>query len=154
MLHIALFEPKIPQNTGNIIRLSANIGFSLHLIEPLGFDFEDKNLKRSGLDYFDMANIIKYPNYTNFLEKMNGRNIYLITTRGSVSYEKINYKSEDILLFGSETEGVSDAVRQSITITNHLRIPMKPSNRSMNLSNSVAVVCYEAWRQLGFQGAI
>ena len=154
MLHIALYEPKIPQNTGNIIRLAANVGFSLHLIEPLGFNFEDKNLKRSGLDYFDIADVIRYPSYSNFLEKMSGRDIYLITTRGFGSYEKINYKPEDVLLFGSETEGVSDSVRQSIPIENHLRIPMKPSNRSMNLSNSVAVVCYEAWRQLGFQNSI
>lgn len=152
MFNIALFEPKIPQNTGNIIRLTANNGCKLHLIEPLGFDLEEKNLRRSGLDYFDLANISLYPNYAEFLKVMQEHRIFALTTKGIYLYNQIVYKSGDVLLFGSETAGLPEAIHQSIALNHQLRIPMKPNNRSMNLSNTVAIVSYEAWGQLGFAG--
>ena len=152
MFNIALFEPKIPQNTGNIIRLAANNGCHLHLIEPLGFDFEEKNLRRSGLDYFDLANISRYPNYHAFLEAMQGRRLLALTTKGHHLYNEIEYQAGDVLLFGSETAGLPEDVQRAIPLNHQLRIPMRPNNRSMNLSNTVAIVSYEAWRQLGFAG--
>jgi tRNA (cytidine/uridine-2'-O-)-methyltransferase len=152
MFNIALFEPKIPQNTGNIIRLVANNGCNLHLIEPLGFDLEDKNLKRSGLDYFDLANVHIHPNYDSFLIAMNDKRIFAFTTKGSRFYDKVEYREGDVLLFGSETSGLPMSIHNSIQLENQLRVPMKPSNRSLNLSNTVAIVSYTAWAQLGFAG--
>jgi tRNA (cytidine/uridine-2'-O-)-methyltransferase len=152
MFHIALWEPRIPQNTGNIIRLAANNGCHLHLIEPLGFDLEEKNLRRSGLDYFDLANVSRYPNYPSFLKAMEGHRILALTTKGSHRYDQIEYKPGDVFLFGSETAGLPENIRQNIALNHQLRIPMKPNNRSINLSNTVAIVSYEAWRQLGFAG--
>ncbi len=152
MFNIALYAPKIPQNTGNIIRLAANNGCHLHLIEPLGFNLEEKNLRRSGLDYFDLANISRYANYDAFLEAMQGNRILALTTKGSHLYNQIEYKSGDVLLFGSETAGLPEDIHQNIALNHQLRIPMRPNNRSMNLSNTVAIVSYEAWRQLGFAG--
>jgi tRNA (cytidine/uridine-2'-O-)-methyltransferase len=152
MFNIALFEPKIPQNTGNIIRLAANNGCHLHLIEPLGFDFEEKNLRRSGLDYFDLANISRYPNYEAFLIAMQGHRILALTTKGNHFYHQIEYQAGDVLLFGSETAGLPEHIHRTIPLNQQLRLPMRPNNRSMNLSNAVAIVSYEAWRQLGFAG--
>jgi tRNA (cytidine/uridine-2'-O-)-methyltransferase len=154
MLNIALFEPKIPQNTGNIIRLTANNGYHLHLIEPLGFDFEEKNLRRSGLDYFDLAKISLYPDYQTFLLAMRDKRILAITTKGTNLYTHINYQADDVLLFGSETAGLPSYIHQSLPAEHQLRIPMHPNNRSMNLSNAVALVSYESWRQLNFLGGI
>jgi len=152
MFNIALYEPNIPQNTGNIIRLIANNGFNLHLIEPLGFDLEDKNLRRSGLDYFDLANVSLYPNYAAFLMAMEGHRIFAITTKGASSYKKIQFIPGDVFLFGSETAGLPEVIRNNIAAEHRLRIPMKPNNRSMNLSNSVAIISYEAWSQIDFEG--
>lgn len=152
MFNIALFEPKIPQNTGNIIRLTANNGCNLHLIGPLGFDLEEKNLRRSGLDYFDLANVSQYTNYDAFLEVMQGHRILALTTKGNQLYNQIQYKLGDVLLFGSETAGLPENIHQDIALNHQLRIPMRPNNRSMNLSNTVAIVSYEAWGQLGFAG--
>ncbi|MDO9365129.1 MAG: tRNA (cytidine(34)-2'-O)-methyltransferase [Methylotenera sp.] len=152
MFNIALFEPNIPQNTGNIIRLIANNGCKLHLIEPLGFDLEDKNLKRSGLDYHDLANVVLYENYDVFLEAIAGFRIFAITTKGKQKYNKVKFQAGDVFLFGSETAGLPEYVRQSIPQDRHLKIPMRPNNRSMNLSNSVAIVSYEAWAQFDFSG--
>jgi tRNA (cytidine/uridine-2'-O-)-methyltransferase len=154
MFNIALFEPKIPQNTGNIIRLTANNGCHLHLIEPLGFDLEEKNLRRSGLDYFDLARISRHSNYDEFLEAMQGHRILALTTKGSRLYNQIDYIAGDVLLFGSETAGLPDAIHKSIESNHRLIIPMMPNNRSMNLSNTVAIVSYEAWGQLDFVGRI
>jgi tRNA (cytidine/uridine-2'-O-)-methyltransferase len=154
MFNIALFEPKIPQNTGNIIRLTANNGCNLHLIEPLGFDLEEKNLRRSGLDYFDLARVSLHPNYDAFLEAMQGRRILALTTKGSRIYNQIEYKAGDVLLFGSETAGLPEIVHKTIEFNHRLIIPMQPNNRSMNLSNTVAIVSYEAWGQLGFAGSL
>ncbi len=154
MFNIALFEPKIPQNTGNIIRLTANNGCHLHLIEPLGFDLEEKNLRRSGLDYFDLANISRHSNYDDFLESMQGHRILALTTKATRLFNQIEYQAGDVLLFGSETAGLPEYVHKSIDLKHQLRIPMRANNRSMNLSNTVAIVSYEAWGQLGFAGGI
>ena len=153
MFHIALFEPKIAPNTGNIIRLAANNGCSLHLIEPLGFDFEEKKLRRAGLDYHDLSNVTRHPDYQHFLKAMAGKRILACTTKGSRPHSDITYQADDVLLFGSETHGLPDEVLGSIDSTLRLRIPMIKSSRSMNLSNAVAVISFEAWRQLGYAGA-
>ncbi|NQZ10352.1 MAG: tRNA (cytidine(34)-2'-O)-methyltransferase [Algicola sp.] len=153
MFHIALFEPKIAPNTGNIIRLAANNGCSLHLIEPLGFDFEEKKLRRAGLDYHDLSNVTRHPDYQHFLQAMAGKRILACTTKGSRPHSDITYQADDVLLFGSETHGLPDEVLGSIDSTLRLRIPMIKSSRSMNLSNAVAVISFEAWRQLGYAGA-
>jgi len=150
MFHIALFEPRLPPNTGNIIRLVANNGFSLHLIEPLGFDLEEKNLRRAGLDYHDLAKVSKYPNYLEFVRAMGERRIFACTTKGMKSYDQNIYQPEDIFLFGSETAGLPNEVLNSIDSDRRLRIPMMPNNRSLNLSNAVAIISYEAWRQQDF----
>jgi tRNA (cytidine/uridine-2'-O-)-methyltransferase len=154
MFHIALFEPRLPPNTGNIIRLVANNGFGLSLIEPLGFDLEEKKLRRAGLDYHDLANVTKYPNYDDFQKQMTGRTIYACTTKGSMSYDKPNYKPGDIFLFGSETSGLPPEIMESFPLEQRIKIPMRPNNRSLNLSNAVAIISYEAWRQQGFSGAL
>lgn len=152
MFNIALYEPNIPQNTGNIIRLTANNGCHLHLIEPLGFDLTDKNLRRSGLDYFDLANVTLHKNYALFLEAVSGHRLLAISTKGTASYKKMQYIAGDVLLFGSETAGLPPQVQASIPLQQQLRIPMQANNRSMNLSNTVAIVSYEAWSQFGFMG--
>jgi tRNA (cytidine/uridine-2'-O-)-methyltransferase len=153
MFHIALYEPRIAPNTGNIIRLAANNGCELHLIEPLGFDFEEKKLRRAGLDYHDLANVTRYAGYKEFLQAMSGRRILICTTKAAQWHDQIQYQVDDVLLFGSETHGLPDDVMQSIEPKCHLRIPMKPDSRSLNLSNAVAIITYEAWRQLEFSGA-
>lgn len=154
MLHIALFQPQIAPNTGNIIRLAANNGCRLHIIEPMGFDFEEKKLRRAGLDYHDLANVSRYPDCAHFLQAMAGRRIYAITTKGSRFYHQVSYQSDDVLLFGSETSGLPDSVRGSLPAEQKIRIPMQAGARSLNLSNSVAIVSYEAWRQLQFAGGV
>jgi len=154
MFHIALYEPRIAPNTGNIIRLIANNGCQLHLIEPLGFDLEEKKLRRAGLDYSDMSNVTRHSNYQQFVEKMQGRRILACTTKGSRPHDQIEYREGDVLLFGSETSGLPDEVMNSIVIEQRLRIPMQPESRSLNLSNAVAIVSYEAWRQFNFEGGV
>ena len=152
MFHIALFEPQLAPNTGNIIRLAANNGCCLHLIEPFGFDFEEKKLRRAGLDYHDLANVTRYPNYTAFAEAMRGRRIYALTTKGSRPHSEPCYQAGDVLLFGSETRGLPDEIRNAFAPDFRIRIPMMAGARSLNLSNAVAIVSYEAWRQTGYQG--
>lgn len=154
MFHIVLFEPQIAPNTGNIIRLCANTSCQLHLIEPMGFDLEEKKLRRAGLDYKDMTRVTVYSCYQDFLEKNTIKRIFAFTTKGEHNYSDAQYEAGDVLLFGSETAGISDEVRDSIASENRLRIPMHPENRSLNLSNSVAIVVYEAWRQNGFEGGV
>jgi len=154
MFHIALFEPRIAPNTGNIIRLIANNGCQLHLIEPLGFDLEEKKLRRAGLDYADLNNVTRYANYADFLTAMQGRRILACTTKGSRPHDQLNYQADDVLLFGSETAGLPDDVMAQFAAEHRLRIPMQPNSRSLNLSNAVAIVSYEAWRQLDFVGGI
>ncbi|ESS66709.1 tRNA (cytidine(34)-2'-O)-methyltransferase TrmL [Methyloglobulus morosus KoM1] len=152
MFHIALFEPQVPPNTGNIIRLVANNGCCLHLIEPMAFNLEEKNLRRAGLDYHDLAKVSTYANYSEFAAAMQGKRILACTTKGSQSYDKVNYQTGDVLLFGSETAGLPADILTSIAPGLRLRIPMMPNNRSLNLSNAAAIISYEAWRQLGFDG--
>jgi tRNA (cytidine/uridine-2'-O-)-methyltransferase len=150
MFHIALFEPQIAPNTGNIIRLVANNGCHLHLIEPLGFDLEEKKLRRAGLDYHDLATVTRHANYGAFAEAMQGRRIFALTTKGTYPHTEPDYQPDDVLLFGSETSGLPDAVRNALPSERLIRIPMLSSSRSLNLSNAVAIVSYEAWRQIGF----
>jgi len=153
MFHIVLHNPVMPANTGNIIRLVANNGCFLHLIEPLGFDFEEKKLRRAGLDYHDLSRVERYPNFAAFAEKFAGKRVFAITTKGNCHYNKVNFKAGDILLFGSETCGLPEHVMDQVAPANRLLIPMSPNSRSLNLSNAVALVSYEAWRQNDFTGS-
>lgn len=154
MFHIALHEPRIAPNTGNIIRLVANNGCHLHLIEPLGFDLEEKKLRRAGLDYADLARVTRHADYESFLKEMTGRRIFALTTKGSRNYADAEFKADDVLLFGSETAGLPQYIRDELGVEHCLKVPMIGSSRSLNLSNTVALVSYEAWRQVGFLGAI
>jgi len=153
MFHIALFEPRIAPNTGNIMRLAANNGCKLHLIEPLGFDLDDKKVRRAGLDYSDLQNTSRYKNYGEFALAMANHRIIACTTKGTINHAQFDYQSGDVLLFGAETHGLSPQVMDSIDPSRRVRIPMQENNRSLNLSNAVAIISYEAWRQQGFQGA-
>lgn len=153
MFEIALYEPEIAPNTGNIMRLVRNNGCRLHLIEPLGFDLEEKKLRRAGLDYADFGRIQLHPNYAAFLAAMAGRRLFACTTKGSRHHHEPAYRPGDVLLFGPETRGLPDAVLAAVASEFRIRIPMQPDSRSLNLSNAVAVISYEAWRQQGFAGA-
>ena len=153
MLHIALFEPEIPPNTGNIIRLAANTGAQLHLIKPLGFELDDKRLQRAGLDYHEYADIKVYENFDEFMAAYPERRIFAVTSKGTVSHHLTKYQPEDIFLFGPETRGLPEDVRTKLGAEYCIRLPMLKNSRSLNLSNAVAVVVYEAWRQLNFDGA-
>ena len=154
MLDIVLYQPEIPPNTGNIIRLCANTGFRLHLIEPLGFELDDKRLRRAGLDYREFQSLQVHPTWPSYVKKIKTKNIYGLCTKGTTSYSSMAYKPGDTLLFGPETRGLPDDIRSSIGVENILRLPMLSNSRSLNLSNTVAIVAYEAWRQLGFIGSI
>lgn len=154
MLDVVLFQPQIPPNTGNIIRLCANSGFRLHLIEPLGFDLEDKKLRRAGLDYHEFAAIKRHKNFTAFIENEKPKRVLAITTKTDNFYGNIEFIEGDYLLFGSETSGLPEDVRKEIPDENKIRIPMLKESRSMNLSNAAAVIVYDAWRQLGFPNAV
>lgn len=154
MFHIALYEPRIAPNTGNIIRLIANNGCYLHLIEPLGFDLEEKKLRRAGLDYADLEKVFRHKDYAAFCQHIGDARVIACTTKGSRPHDQLSYQEGDVLLFGSETAGLPDDVLNAIPLDNRLRIPMRQSSRSMNLSNAVAVISYEAWRQNDFQGGI
>lgn len=151
MFNIILYQPEIPPNTGNIIRLCANTGASLHLIEPLGFDLTDnKQVKRSGLDYHDIASVRQYPSLNDCFLENDFKQVYAISTKGSVLYHEVEFHAGDALLFGPETRGLPESLLHNMVKNNILRIPMVSDSRSLNLSNSVAVVVYEAWRQLRF----
>jgi tRNA (cytidine/uridine-2'-O-)-methyltransferase len=152
MFNIALYEPEIPPNTGNIMRLCANTGCTLHLIHPLGFDLDEKKLRRAGMDYRDMATIKEYQNFNEFLELFGNNNIYALTTKGKCSYSEASFQKDDVLLFGPETRGLPDEVLSSLAENQRLRLPMLADSRSLNLSNTVAIVAYEALRQQGFEG--
>jgi tRNA (cytidine/uridine-2'-O-)-methyltransferase len=152
MFNIVLFEPEIPPNTGNIIRLCANTGCQLHLIKPLGFDMEEKALRRAGLDYHEWANVRIHENYADFLATEQPKIIYALTTKGQKTHSEASFKEGDFLMFGPETRGLPEDVRASIPFEQWLRLPMMESSRSMNLSNTVAVMIFEAWRQNGYVG--
>lgn len=154
MLDVVLFQPQIPPNTGNIIRLCANTGFRLHLIEPLGFDLDDKKLKRAGLDYHEFAAVKRHANYQEFIATEQPKRVLAITTKATHYYGDVSFQEGDYILMGSETSGLTEDVRQQIPDEDKIRIPMLPDSRSMNLSNATAVIVYEAWRQLGFKGAV
>lgn len=154
MPEIALFEPQIPQNTGNIIRLSANTGFKLNLVGRMGFKLDDKKMLRAGLDYKEFAEIKIYKTLVDFLEDKSKKRIFAISTKGKNFYQDATFQKDDILLFGAETHGLPEDFLQSTADSNILRIPMQSGSRSLNLSNSCALVVYEAWRQLGFKGAM
>ena len=152
-LVIGLYAPEIPPNTGSIMRLAANTGARLALIEPLGFDLSDAKLRRAGLDYRDLATTTVYADYDAFLEAVSGRRLLAFSTRATRRYDLTDYRPDDALLFGPESRGLPDAVLDALPEAHRLRIPMRPESRSLNLANAVSVVVYEAWRQLGFDGA-
>ena len=152
MFHIVLFEPEIPPNTGNIIRLCANTGAQLHLVKPLGFTLEDKQLKRAGLDYHEFATLKVYENWGECKVALSGKRLFAITTKGSKRHSDISFADEDVFIFGPETRGLPEDIRAEFTPEHRLRLPMLPESRSLNLSNSTAILLYEAWRQVGFTG--
>jgi tRNA (cytidine/uridine-2'-O-)-methyltransferase len=154
MFNIVLFEPEIPPNTGNIIRLCANTGAKLHLIEPLGFPMEDAKLRRAGLDYHEFASIKVHQSWAQFLENESPdpQHLFALTTKGNGKFHESQFQENDYFVFGSETKGITDEVRNSIPSNNQMRLAMKDNSRSLNLSNTVAIVVYEAWRQNGFIG--
>ena len=153
MLHIILYQPEIPPNTGNVIRLAANTGASLHLIEPLGFKLDDARLRRAGLDYHEYARLRTWPGLDACLDALERPRCFALTTRGRTTPYATRFQDGDALLFGCETRGLPDEVRASFPPEQLLRLPMRPDSRSLNLSNAVAVVVFEAWRQLGFAGS-
>ena len=152
MFHIVLFEPEIPPNTGNIIRLCANTGTQLHLIKPLGFTLEDKQLKRAGLDYHEFATLKVYENWAECKAALSGKRLFALTTKGSTRHTEIAFQQDDVFVFGPETRGLPETIRNEFAPEYRLRLPMLPESRSLNLSNSAAVLVYEAWRQKGFAG--
>ncbi|MFA5679028.1 MAG: tRNA (uridine(34)/cytosine(34)/5-carboxymethylaminomethyluridine(34)-2'-O)-methyltransferase TrmL [Pseudomonas sp.] len=152
MFHIALLEPEIPPNTGNIIRLCANTGCQLHLIEPLGFELDDKRLRRAGLDYHEYAPVRTYADLASCLASVQPTRVFALSTKGQQCYSDVSYQPGDMFLFGPESRGLPAEVRDGLPSEQVLRIPMYPDNRSLNLSNSAAVLLYEAWRQQGFAG--
>lgn len=154
MLHVVLYQPEIPPNTGNIIRLCANTGSQLHLIEPLGFELDDKRLRRAGLDYHEFAKVRLYGSLEEFVMQQQPRQVYACTTRGRRNYSEASYQAGDALLFGPETRGLPQSLLESLAPEQLLRLPMRPESRSLNLSNAAAVFVYEAWRQLGFAGSV
>ncbi|AOT09589.1 MULTISPECIES: tRNA (uridine(34)/cytosine(34)/5-carboxymethylaminomethyluridine(34)-2'-O)-methyltransferase TrmL [Pseudoalteromonas] len=154
MLDIVLYQPEIPPNTGNIIRLCANTGYSLHLIEPLGFDWDDKRVRRAGLDYHEFSEVKRYPSYEAYLEQRKPKRVFACTTKGKAYHHAPKYQAGDTLLFGPETRGLPEEIIFSLPEEQRLRIPMKPDSRSMNLSNAVSVFVYESWRQFDFDGAV
>ena len=151
-LHIVLCQPEIPPNTGNIIRLCANTGASLHVIEPLGFEMDDKRLRRAGLDYHEFANVRTWDSLQSYINASGDRRLIAVETCGELAPSDIAYQSGDSLIFGSETKGLSPELLALFDASHIVRLPMLPGSRSLNLSNAVAVAVYEAWRQLGYAG--
>ena len=154
MLDIVLYQPEIPPNTGNIIRLCANTGFRLHLIRPLGFELDDQRLKRAGLDYHEYTNLQIHDDYEAFLEVVKPKRVFALSTKGTANYTEAGFQEGDAMMFGPETRGLPADLRESLPQEQILRLPMLPESRSLNLSNTVAVVIYEAWRQMGFEGGM
>jgi tRNA (cytidine/uridine-2'-O-)-methyltransferase len=152
-VHVVLFQPEIPPNTGNVIRLCANTGADLHLVRPLGFELDDKRLRRAGLDYHEYARINVHDDLDAFVAAVSPRRTFAVSTRGRVRYDRIAYADDDALLFGPETRGLPQSIIDALPEDQRLRLPMRPGNRSLNLSNAVAVIVFEAWRQRGFSGA-
>lgn len=153
MFDVVLFQPEIPPNTGNAIRLCANTGTALHLVEPLGFRMGDRELKRAGLDYHEMTCVTVHPDLDATLSALAGRRVFALTTKAHRAVHDVAFRPGDVFVFGPETRGLPDEVLARFDEAHRLRLPMVPGNRSLNLSNAVAVVVYEAWRQQGFAGA-
>jgi tRNA (cytidine/uridine-2'-O-)-methyltransferase len=154
LFHVVLVEPEIPPNTGNVIRLCANSGAQLHLVEPLGFPLDDAKMRRAGLDYHDYANMQVHKNWEAFMAAVqpDPTRMFALTTHGSSPFADAQFRPGDVFVFGSETRGLAPALRESFPPAQRIRLPMRPDNRSLNLSNTVAVVVYEAWRQNGYAG--
>jgi tRNA (cytidine/uridine-2'-O-)-methyltransferase len=152
MFNIVLVEPEIPPNTGNVIRLAANTGCRLHLVEPLGFSMDDKHMRRAGLDYHEYAQVMRYPDWRAFVEtaQPDAARMFALTTRGTRAVHDVSFAAGDWLVFGSETRGLAPELRDSFAPAQRLRLAMRPGQRSLNLSNAVAVTVFEAWRQNGF----
>jgi len=153
MLDVVLYQPEIPPNTGNIIRLCANCGARLHLIRPLGFAMDDKQLRRAGLDYHEFAQVAEYDTLDEFMAKVKPARVFACSTKGRRYYTEVRYQAGDALLFGPETRGLPGDIRDALPPDQVLRIPMLANSRSLNLSNAAALIIYEAWRQMGFEGA-
>jgi tRNA (cytidine/uridine-2'-O-)-methyltransferase len=153
VIDIVLVEPEIPPNAGNVIRLAANTGARLHLVEPLGFTLEDRQLRRAGLDYHDLADVRLHRSWEECRAALAGRRLFALTTKGGVHYADARYRADDVLVFGAETRGLPEAILDGFPEAARLRLPMRPGNRSLNLSNAVAVTVFEAWRQLGYPGS-
>ena len=154
MFDIVLYQPEIPPNTGNIIRLCANTGCGLHLVKPLGFSLDDKQLQRAGLDYHEYATVETHENWDACLRHFSGRRMFALTTRGSARYSEIVFQAGDVFVFGPETRGLPEEILARFEADKRVRLPMRPTSRSLNLSNTVAGVVYEAWRQTGFDGGM
>ncbi|WUR14239.1 tRNA (uridine(34)/cytosine(34)/5-carboxymethylaminomethyluridine(34)-2'-O)-methyltransferase TrmL [[Empedobacter] haloabium] len=154
MFHVVLVNPEIPPNTGNVIRLCANTGAQLHLIEPLGFPLDDAKLRRAGLDYHEYARMKVHKDWAAFLAAVqpDQARMFAMTTHGSTPFAQLAFRPGDVFVFGSETRGLPPEFRDSFPTTQRIRVPMRPDNRSLNLSNTVAIVVYEAWRQQGYDG--
>ena len=152
MFNLILYQPEIPPNTGNVIRLCANTGVGLHLIEPLGFDLEERKLRRAGLDYREFASVKVHPSLQVCLESLGQPRVFALSTRGKTRHDLPQYRQGDAFLLGPETRGLPQEVLDGLPDERCLRLPMRPDNRSLNLSNTAAVIVYEAWRQLGFAG--
>ena len=152
MFSLILYEPEIPPNTGNIIRLCANTGVALHLVEPLGFELDEPRLKRAGLDYAEFATVVTHKSLTDCIEVLDSPRVFALSTRGGTRHDAPAYKTNDAFLFGPETRGLPQEVLDGLPPEQRLRLPMQENSRSLNLSNSVAVLVYEAWRQLDFSG--
>ncbi len=154
MFNIVLVHPQIPPNTGNIIRLCANNGCKLHLIEPLGFELDEKSVRRAGMDYRDLASVNKWCDYQSFLASIGPANLWSYSSKSTIWYSDVSYAKGDYLMFGSETAGLPSDIASTVKENNRLHIPMQADSRSLNLSNAVSIVSYEAWRQQGFSRAI
>jgi tRNA (cytidine/uridine-2'-O-)-methyltransferase len=153
VFHIVLYQPEIPPNSGNIVRLAANTGSTLHLVKPLGFSVDDRSLRRAGLDYAEFASVRVHENWPACLTELAGRRLFALSTKGAVRYDMPAFAAEDAFVFGPETRGLPQEMLASFAPEQRLRLPMLPDNRSINLANAVAVVIYEAWRQHGFAGS-
>lgn len=152
MFNLILYQPEIPPNTGNVIRLCANTGVALHLVEPLGFDLEERKLRRAGLDYREFADVTTQPTLEACLDALGQPRVFALSTRGTTRHDTPRYRAGDAFLLGPETRGLPQPVLDALPAEQRLRLPMRPDNRSLNLSNTAAVIVYEAWRQLGFAG--
>ncbi len=154
MIDVVLYRPEIPPNTGNVIRLCANTGARLHLVHPLGFEWDDTRVKRAGLDYHELANVVHHQNWQVCVQVLYGRRMIAIETGGTLRVDEMAYRADDVLVFGRETSGLPDGVLADIPDAQRVTLPMRPDNRSLNLSNAVAVAVFEAWRQLGYAGSV